>query len=264
MYINNQKLCVRRFSSGECKFIKSTLDGFIDSNKVKILYENEYSFLELLIILNYYKSKNVIIDLILSYLPYQRMDHRDCDELDTVNYIANILNSLNLNSITICEPHCDISNFKNSKKYSLVHNIKDMVFENIGFNESCDIVVLPDKGGVRRYGDIAKNIVYFNKVRDDRTGLIVKHEIVGKIKGCSKVLIIDDIISTGDTIVNIIEELEKNGIEEIYILSGHIEDNQYNERIFNYSSVVRVYSTNSLKKCQNNKLELFNVVDLLM
>ena len=90
MYINGRKLKVRRYSSGELKFIKSDLNSYAINNRVKIVYLGEYSLFELLLILKYYVSNGVLVDLILSYLPYQRMDHRGRDELDTVNYVADI------------------------------------------------------------------------------------------------------------------------------------------------------------------------------
>jgi len=264
MYINKVMFKARRYSSGEYKFIKSDLDKYIIDNKVEILYVGEYTLFELLLILNYYLKKDVKVDLILGYLPYQRMDHKDRYELDTVNYVANIFNSLNLNSITICEPHCEVSCFSNVKKFSYVRNIKKEVFKEIGFDDKVDVIVLPDKGGVKRYGDISNNIVYFDKVRDSGSGLIVKHKIVGNIDVNSKIVIVDDIISTGDTVVNIIEELTRLGVKNIYILSGHIENNKYNKRILSFSNVIRVYSTNSLKKKSNNKkLKLYSVKGLI-
>ena len=262
MYINGEKLKVRRYSSGEFKFIRSVLDKYIVNNKVEILFENKFSFFELLLILNYYKNKNVLIDLILAYLPYQRMDHVGRDELDTVNYVADVLNKLDLNSLTICEPHCDISNFTNSKQFSFVDYLKDKLFEEINFDKSKDIVVLADKGGVKRYGHISKNIVYFNKVRDIDSGLIVKHEIVGDVDVNKNIVIVDDIISTGDTLFNIIEELSKLGSKKIYVISGHIENNKYNKRIYEHENVVNVYSSNSLKKKGVKKLKLFDASDM--
>ena len=257
MYINNNRLKVRRYSSGELKFVRSDMDKLITDNRVEILYVGGYTIFELLLVLKYYKKKNVLIDLVLDYLPYQRMDHKDRDELDTVNYVADIFNELELNSITVCEPHCEVESFKNVKTISYVKILKDKVFEEIGFDDSKDTVVLTDKGGLKRYGDISSNVVYFDKERDIETGLIVKHSIVGKVKG--KAIIVDDIISTGDTIVNIIDKLLEIGEKEIYVLAGHIENNKYNKRIMNYDNVWMVYSTNSLKSRGNRKLKLFDV-----
>ena len=263
MFINGKDFVVKRYSSGELKLIKSDLDSYVISDRVEIVYFNEYSIFELLLILKYYLSKNIKVDLILTYLPYQRMDHVGRDELDTVNIVADIFNGLNLNSLLICEPHCDISCFKNCSSVSLIEKMKNMVFEEIGFDDGKDIVVLTDKGGLKRYGDFCENIVWFEKVRDENTGLIIDHQLVGDIECFSKALIVDDIISTGDTIINIIEKLESIGIKNIYVLSGHLEVNRYNDRIKEYSSIKKIFSSNSLTKKEGYKLKLFDVENLL-
>ena len=133
------------------------------------------------------------------------MDHKGRDEVDTLKYVANIFNNYPINQLTICEPHSSITEFQNAKKFSLIKNIKDKVFKELTFNENDFTVVLTDKGSYKRYKDIFINKVYFEKVRDKNTGLIKKHNIVGAIRNCNKVLIVDDIISTGDTIINIVE-----------------------------------------------------------
>ena len=263
MYINGKSLKVKRYSSGELKFIKSDMDSYVVDGKVKILHDNKFSFFELLLVLNYYIKKNVLIDLVLGYLPYQRMDHKGRDELDTLNYVIDIINNMNLNSVTVCEPHCDINGFKNGKCFGYIDVVKEYVYKEIGFDIEKDIVVLTDKGGLKRYGNMSKNAVYFDKERDLNTGLIVKHSIVGNIDTNRNLLIVDDIISTGDTIVNIIEELTKLGAKKIFVLSGHIENNKYNKRIFDYENVIKVYSTNSLKKMGSKKLKLYDVKEIV-
>jgi len=263
MYINGKSLKVRRYSSGELKLIKSHLDSYVIDGKVEILQDNKFSMFELLLVLNYYIKKNVVIDLILGYLPYQRMDHKGRDELDTLNYVIDIINNMKLNSITICEPHCDINSFNNGRSFSYINAIKEDVYKDIGFNVDEDIVVLTDKGGLKRYGDLSKNIVYFNKERDQDTGLIVQHRIVGNIDVNRNLLIVDDIISTGDTIVNIVEELTRLGAKKIFVLSGHIENNKYNKRIFDYENVIRVFYVNNLKKKGLKKLKLYDVKEIV-
>lgn len=263
MYINGQKLNLKRFSGGELKILKSELEKYVKNNHVQILYAGEESFLELLIILRYYNYISTKIDLVLSYLPYQRMDHKGRDELDTVNYVADILNDLKLNSITICEPHCGTDMFKKAKEFSYVEHIKQKVFAETNFDENNDTIVLTDKGGLKRYGDLTKNVVYFNKVRDMQTGLIVKHEILGTIEQNSKCIIVDDIISTGDTILNVVEYLKAQGVKDIYIMCGHYEKNKYNKRLINCDDIQKIYSTNSLSKRSNKKLKLFDVKELL-
>ncbi len=262
MYINNKKIFIKRYSSGELKLLKSDLDKYIVDNAVEILFDNSHSFFELLLILDYYKNNKVKVNLILEYLPYQRMDHKGTNEVDTLSNVINILSSLNIDTITVCEPHCDLKEYSNYKSISLVEKIWKKVRADYKFNED-DIIVLTDRGGLKRYHFIKDNIVYFNKVRDPQTGLIVKHDIIGNITNKKRAFILDDIISTGDTIINIIDYLVNIGIDEIVVVSGHIENNKYNKRISNHKNVLCIYSTNSLKKKNSKKVKLYDVKELI-
>lgn len=263
MLINKMVFNPKRYSSGELKLVKSELNKYIKDGKVEILYENDLSFFELLIILKYYKKQNTKIDLILSYLPYQRMEHSGRDELDTMHFVANIINDLKLESVVVCEPHCEIDCIDNSTSFSYLKKLKDIVIKEIGFDEETDNVVFTDNGGFKRYSKLFNGSIYFNKQRDLVSGLITKQEIVGKIKPDKKVLIVDDIISTGDTIVNIVEYLKMQNVKQIYILCGHIENNKHNQRLQNYDIVKMMYSTNSLKKKEDKKIKLFNIREII-
>lgn len=262
MLINQKKFLPRIYSSGEVKLVQSYLNSFVQNNSVEIFFENDFSIFELIIIIKYYTSKNVKVKLILTYLPYQRMDHKGRDELDTLRFVAQIFNELNLESLTICEPHASIDEFKNAQKFDFVKNIKDRVFKQIGFDENQDCVVLTDKGGFLRYNGIAKNITYFKKERDIETGLIVNQEIASKIDISKKIVIVDDIISTGDTIVGIVDYLKSLGAKQIYVMSGHIENNKYNMRLAKFEEVKGIYSTNSLKKKGYKKVKLFDAKEV--
>lgn len=263
MLINKRTFLPKRYSSGEMKLVKQELDSFVVNNKIEVVFENKQSFFELLLILDYYINNNVLVDLILTYLPYQRMDKYSSSVVRTLTGVETILNNLKLNSITICEPHTDISNINGATAFSFVGALKDRVFSHIAFNEHADTIIFPDKGSAIKYKHLSQKHVYFNKVRDKETGLIVKHEIVGELINCNKVIIIDDIISTGDTIINIIDMLTLKGITNIYVLSGHFEVNKYNKRVYNHPSVAHVFATNSLQKRQNKKLTLYNVKDVI-
>ena len=262
MYINNQKFIPKRFSSGEMKLLSSTLDKYIINNKVEILYLNQESLFELQIIIKYFQSKQVKVNLILSYLPYQRMDHKDRDELNTLKFVAQIFNSLNLDSLTICEPHSEINEFFNAKSISFVEKLYKKVQKDINFCND-DYLCFTDKGSKKRYSKLSGQSIYFEKERDINTGLICKYNICGNFDPSKKFLIVDDIISTGDTICSAVELLKSNGVKNIYILCGHIENNKYNKRLLGYDCVKYIYSTNSLKKLGNKKLKLFDVREIV-
>ena len=90
MIINNKKMNIKRYSSKEMKLQNDYLQSFIINNKVDIIYNNEISMFELLLILTYYKSLNVEVNLTLAYLPYQRMDHPNTNYTETIKCVASI------------------------------------------------------------------------------------------------------------------------------------------------------------------------------
>ena len=262
MYINGKIFSYKRYSSREIRLLNSNLLSYVQNGKVEILFDNKESFFELQLIIDYYISNKIIVDLLLSYLPYQRMDHKDRDEYNTVSSVYSLLSKYNLHSVTVCEPHCDIKEFDGWKEFSYIFNLKQKVFEEIGFDEQKDTVLFTDHGGQKRYSGFAKNNVYCEKKRDINTGLICEHSLVGNLNTKGKVLIVDDIISTGDTIVSVIEMLIKKSVKDIYIFSGHFENNKFNRRLFTFNEVKRVFSTNSLKKRPIGKLKLFDIGEL--
>lgn len=258
MFLNGKNFDAKRYSSGELKLSKTQLMNFVKNNKIEILYCGN-SFLELLIILDFYKQQKVETTLILPYLPYQRMDHEENDELNSVKNLANILNKFSLKKLIICEPHCNIKIFKKSSRFSIIEKIKNDAFKEIGFNPETDNLVLPDNGAYTKYKNLAKNVVFFEKKRDKKTGLIISHNMIGNVDPTKKTIIIDDIISTGDTICNILDKLKTCGIKSVAIISGHFEDNVYNHRLLKNKMITKIYSSNSLQKNESKKLKLYTI-----
>lgn len=262
MIINNKKMIIERYSSKEMKLKNDYLKSFIKNNKVDIIYNNEISIFELLIILNYYKSLDVEVNLTLSYLPYQRMDHPNTNNTETIKNVANIFNSLNLDSISICEPHCELNYFKNARKVNIIKKMFNKVTSEINFNKEKDLVIFTDKGSVKKFSKLTNNYAYGEKTRDTSTGLINSYKLVGKISPNQKILIIDDIISSGDTICEILNLL-KNYNNEIYILCAHLEKNKFNKRLSENAQVKKIFASNSLTKRQSKKTKLYSIKEII-
>jgi len=264
MFINGKKVKFPRYSSGELKLKHDLLKGLIKNNTISILYNNdELNLFELILIIKYYKNLGVEINLTLSYLPYQRMDHISEIEVTTLKLVAELFNSLDLNNLAICEPHANIDNFKNATKVSFVELILKKLEEQKQFSKETDILFFTDKGSLKRYGHLGKHFIVGEKVRDKQTGLIASYELKGDLKSSGRIIIIDDIISTGDTMICALEELQKQTKKPITIVAGHFEKNKYNKRLLKLEYVEKIYSTNSLTKRQSKKLKLFNVEELL-
>lgn len=261
MIINNKKMVVARYSSKEMKLKNDYLQSFIINNKVDIIYNNEISIFELLLIVIYYKSLNAEVNLTLSYLPYQRMDHPNTNYTETIKYVASVFNSLHLNSLKICEPHCDLDYFDNAQKICIVEKLFSKVTAEINFQKSNDLVIFTDKGSVKKYSRLNDNYAYGKKTRNPQTGLINSYKLIGNIKPKQKILIVDDIISSGDTIKEILECL--SGCDnDVYILCAHLEKNKYNKRLVDNNQVKKIFASNSLTKKQTKKIKLYDIKEI--
>lgn len=259
MIINNININIKRFSSGELKLLHDDFVAFAPNGTVDILYQGQESVFELFLICKFFEDNNIKINLTLAYLPYQRMDHKNGHEAPTLEYVAQFFNSLNIDSLQICEPHCDISNFKNAKKVDIVGKIFEDVCKKVGFNQDTDYLIFTDKGAKQRYGHLGKNHIYFEKQRSLKTGLIASHKMVGNLPSNAKAILLDDIISSGDTICSCLSLIDNN----IYVVCGHYEKNKYNKRLFENKKIINIFASNSLTKHSNNKLKLYKIENLI-
>ncbi|MGI5841885.1 MAG: phosphoribosyltransferase family protein [Christensenellales bacterium] len=263
MKINNANFKVRRYSSGELKLLKADFAGILKQDEINIFYnQDEISLFELILLIKYFNDNNKKVNLILTYLPYQRMNHDNNKEIATLNFVVSLLESLNLNSLKIVEPHTLI-NLKNTKTENvflgkilhalLLKKQPSLTNANIFFT---------DKGGVERNKGLSNNFLYGKKTRDE-FGFINSYEVVGQLTSKS-VIIIDDIISSGDTIIEAIDALEKLGANEFYIVAPHFEKNKFNKRLFQRPNVKKILTTNTLtKRSSHKKLEILPVWSVL-
>lgn len=242
--------------------MKLILDDYLQlvkNNEVIIIYKNEESIFELFLICKLYKSFGVKVNLILTYLPYQRMDHNNNVEAPTLGYVADLFNFLNLDTLKVCEPHCLLLGFHNAQKIDLVEKIFQKVKKEINFDEETDYLIFTDNGSKNRYSHLGKNHIYFEKCRDINTGLICSHKMIGKIEKGAKAVLMDDIISSGDTICSCLDFINT----DLYIICGHIENNKYNERLLNAKNIKTIYSSNSLRKKSKGNLKLYKIENLI-
>lgn len=129
------------------------------------------------------------------------------------------------------------------------------------------IIVSPDVGGVKRARNFANilnaPLVVIEKHRD--TGKRDKIEILsmsGEIKG-ETAIIIDDLISTGSTIIESTNVLKGKGVKKVFVCATH--GVLTGDAIVNLekSSVDKVFITDSIEqKLQSSKIEIVSVDSL--
>lgn len=126
--------------------------------------------------------------------------------------------------------------------------------ESIDFNNL--LIISPDTGAVDRaryYADTLKTDVgMFYKRRDlsvvvDGKNPIVAHEYMGRDVKDKDIIIVDDMIASGGSVLEVAEELKKRGAKDIYVFAtfafftkGLEEFNRANQK----GEIKKIYATN--------------------
>jgi ribose-phosphate pyrophosphokinase len=161
------------------------------------------------------------ITVVLPYFGYSRQDKKfEQGEAISARAIAQHI-SLHADSVITVDPHKEhILKFFTTPAYSCsaVSSLADYVKK-----QSIDFVLAPDKGAKQRAQEAAARINcdydYLEKTRIDGTTVKVtpkKLDVHGK-----KIVIIDDIISTGGTMAHSIKELKKQGAKHVSVACTH-------------------------------------------
>ncbi len=132
-------------------------------------------------------------------------------------------------------------------------------------------VVSPDLGGIKRARIFAdalniKNIVIIKKERTD-AGLKIsimqdKRESIKNIKG-KNLVIVDDIIATGGTLIEAAKLLKKSGAGDIYVAATHgIFCGDAINNLEN-SGIKKIFVTNTIPQKISKKIEVVSIADVI-
>lgn len=221
------------FSGGE-EHIR--FEKFDSSNAIKIeifvRLINSSKLMQLMIAVDALKrlsNGTLPIELITPYFPYARQD-RVCVEGEALGaaVMANFINMLEFSKVTIWDAHSDVSpallnNIENVEQTTLLTKCKDLS-DRLATGELT--LISPDAGASKKTIKIAEKfngepeVIQAQKVRNLKTGEIIKTEILGDVKG-KKVLIADDICDGGRTFVELAKELKRNGATEVSLFITH-------------------------------------------
>ncbi|MBT3455870.1 ribose-phosphate pyrophosphokinase [bacterium] len=259
---------VQRFSDSETSVAVS--DPLLVNGKNVFVVESIFmpiheNFLNFLLLVNNLKrngAKNIVA--VFPYFGYVRRDKDGGMEL-----IAKLLEVAGVTRVIMFEAHSE----KIAELFSIdYHNfsLSGVIAEKIkqSFSLLNQIsIVAPDKGAEGRASEVAKilgcSIVLASKKRTENNGVHIEC-ISGS---CSKkaMIVVDDIVDSGQTAIQVYNALKKRGACDVYGYFGHsvfsgdgfdnIESSDF-EKIF-------VSNTIPLMK-KSNKIELFNVSEFII
>ena len=233
-------------------------------------YENNDEMFYLMLIKKHLERHLTNVDyyLFMPYIPNARMDRvKNDDEVFTLKYFCDFINSLNFSRVYVLDAHSDVSTalLNNCKNDNPRDYIKDAIRQI-----SDDIVLyFPDAGAAKRYSDLFPEIMYCygEKKRDWKSGKILGLDIRSNgidLNG-KTVLMIDDIIAYGGSLFYSANALKEVGVDKIYAYATHTENSILDRekgtliKSLENNTVERLFTTNSLFSGKHDKITVLEV-----
>ncbi|HDN97615.1 MAG: phosphoribosylpyrophosphate synthetase [Candidatus Omnitrophota bacterium] len=215
------KIKIYRYSDGEIGVkIEENVRGkdvFVIQPTCPPVNEN---LMELLVMLDAFRRASPRrITAVLPYYGYARQDRKDQPRVPiTAKLVANLLVAAGANRILTMDLHApQIQGFFD---IPVDHLFAAPVMINYWKQKKFKkpVVVAPDVGSVKMARAFAKrlsaSLAIVDKRRDTPTKVEAIH-VIGDVKEC-EAIIVDDLVSTGNTIIEAANALLKNGASEVY------------------------------------------------
>ncbi len=223
------------------------------------LFENNEETLTLFFAVQHLRAHGTQkFTLHLPYIPNARMDRvKNADEVFTLKYFAQFINSLGFEKVLVRDAHSDVS-------LALLDRVER---ENIQPKIAAlaeklltkkDVIFFPDAGSCKRYKEYTdRPTVYGVKERDWKTGKILGLKVEGQLPTAPfNVLIIDDISSYGGTFYHSAKKLKELGAEKIWLYVTHCENSILDGELIKSGLVERIYTTQSIYTKQHDLIEI--------
>ncbi len=230
------------------------------------------NLMELLIMIDaLHRASAARITAVIPYFAYARSDKKDQPRVPiTAKLVANLLTTAGANRIMAFDLHTEqIQGFFDipvdhlSMLPIFLNYFKPLNLKNI-------VVVSPDTGGTQRARWLAKglnaSIAIGDKRRQGNLGNLELLKVVGEVKG-KTAIIIDDIIDSARSAINMAKALTKEGATKIYCACTHpVLSGDAVERI-DQSQITECIVTDSIslgdKKNRSAKLKQLSIGSLL-
>jgi len=209
------------------------------------------------------------VTAVVPYLGYQRQDHIfRIGEAVSLEVVATLLKWGGVDEIIAFDLHS--IKIPEIFKIKLTHLSALPIFaKEIRRMGNDTVLVSPDAGGIRRIkllSQMLNNMPYavIKKDRDLVTGKVTVNGINGNVK--ENAIIVDDMISTGSTIVTAANLLRSKGVKNVYVFATHAVFSQDSPKILGNSLLQKVFVTNTInipKEKQFPKLKILSVSEMI-
>jgi ribose-phosphate pyrophosphokinase len=218
MKMEKGRFLLTTFSDGE---IYSRVDEDVRGKHVWVLASTQPpgdNLLELAFLLDSLTRVGAKVNLMILYFAYARQDRivKEGEALSS-RVVSDLLQSFKLSKIFVVHIHS--SRIRKFLKYEDVIPID--LFSSI--IRKMEVVVAPDKGALglakKVSGEYGLALAYMTKSRPKMEQVEIT-KLVGDVRG-KKALIVDDMISTGGTVIKAGQRLISSGAKEVHVVATH-------------------------------------------
>jgi len=246
------KTTLRTFPDGESKI---TLSAKLKKSKI-IVVQSVYppvdsNLIQCLLLVSKARQFSSDVITVIPYMGYARQDREFLpNEIVTLQVIAKLVKSIGATKIVVIDIHSEIGlkHFKISAKNISAVTELAKYFKKLKLKQP--LIVSPDIGGKKRAKEFAKllkiNSITLKKQRDRKTGKVRiissnLKQVVGK-----DLILVDDIISTGGSIIKATEFLKKQKCKRVFVACTHALLVGDAEKRIKKSGVSKIVSTNTI------------------
>lgn len=242
---------LRIFPDGESKI---TINGK-PSGKI-IVVQSTYppvdsNLIQALALVSKAKKYSSQVIAVIPYLGYARQDKEFLPgEVITMSLVGKMFKAAGATKIIVVDIHSKmaLNHFKIAARN--VSAIPELVKYFRKLNLKDPLVVSPDLGGIARARDFANqlgvNFIALKKYRDRKTGVVeIKSKNHKNVRG-RDIILVDDMISTGGSIVKAAEFLKKQKCRNIYAACTHALLIGDAEKRIRKAGVSKIISTNTI------------------
>jgi ribose-phosphate pyrophosphokinase len=202
---------------------------------------------------------------VVPYMGYSRQDRAFLDgEVISMAVIAKLLEDSGVQQIQTVDIHSlfALSHFKiKTQNITSIPLLANFVIEKLKLQKP--MVVSPDAGGLKRAEEFAKilktDVIALEKNRDRITGNVSINQDIDIDLTDRAAVIIDDMISSGGSIIKACQLLKKKGAEKVYAMCTHgLLLGDAKEKIMS-AGIQDIISTNSIPN-ETAKVDLSSII----
>jgi len=252
------------FPDGESKITF----GRIPKNSVVLVVQSTYppvdtNLLQILSIISQARKASSKIYAIIPYMGYARQDRQFLSgEVITMSIVAKMLEVAGAKKIVVVDIHSKtaLNHFKISKESISAIPELAKYFKKLKLKNA--LVVSPDMGGALRAKKFASllntDFIALKKSRNMKTGKVLIQSSKVDVRG-KDLILVDDIISTGGSIVKAAQFLKRQKCKRVFVACTHGLFVEGAEKKIKKAGVSRIISTNTIPR-NTSKVDVSGVI----